>query len=142
MIKRNAFLVAIFFILILCVSCGGDAIIGEDWDEYAEVYGGPGPGEDFEKLFLKIKYGPEKTVSGEFEGPFYAKFEGNYYFDLQENKIFHLESTFRSNECMGKTRIEFDGEAADGNILGILSYNGCQVFEFFYEGEIVGGQES
>ncbi len=129
-------------IFLFLPGCGGDEIPGEDWDDYAEVYSGKGPDEDFEKLFLKINYGPKRTLNGEFEGTFFAKVEGFYFIDLQANKIFSLNSEFRSNQCFGKTTVEFEGTVVDNEITGIIYYNGCQIYEFFYQGEIVGGLDS
>jgi len=133
------FLPVIFLvsILVLC-GCGDEQIPGEDYDDYTDVFAGPGPDIDLEDLYLKLNFENRGTVSGEMEGPFYTKVQGAWIKSIQGISI-HLESVFGSLECMGITRVEFTGDINDGELSGVLVYSGCNIYEFFYKGIRVGG---
>ena len=125
-------------LLFSLAGCGSDAIVGEDWDQFAEVYSGAGPEEDFEHLYMKFNYAEGSQIVGEWEGTFFSKFQGEIFTRLEQTRIV-VESTLRSEQCLGLTRIDFEGQIQDDRITGVLSYSGCEVYEFFYEADRVGG---
>ena len=129
---------ALAFIVLLSGCWGGEEILGEDWPDYAEVFVGPGPDEDLEKLFVKINYLEDGELAGEIEGPLFAEIRGTFQDVVPSRRIF-FEATYRSEQCMGITRVLFEGAIEGDELSGILSYSGCAVWEFFYTGTRIGG---
>lgn len=131
-------LLFVLFFTALLFSCGGDAVDNEDWYDYADVFSGPGPEDDYEKLYIKLNYEKKGKLSGEMEGPFFTKVRGTY----KENaSIYQIEinTSFRSTHCFGTTYIEFDGTIVNDKLSGTMFYQGCSVYDFYYNGSRVGG---
>lgn len=120
------------------LSCGGDEIDKEDWDNYADVFSGAGPDNDMEKLYIKLNYENKNDLTGEMEGPFFSKVRGNYE---KNGSVYDIEidTSFRSTHCIGTTYIEFIGTVANNRLTGTLYYRGCNIYDFYYEGARVGG---
>lgn len=133
-------IVPLLVALVLLFGCGNDTVPGEDYDDYTDVYSGLGP-DNIADLVFKLAFEPGGGITGEMEGPFYARVTGAWLATGQ-GILVHLESVFGSLECMGITEVEFTGDVVDDQINGVLVYSGCNTYEFFYEGVRVGGTGS
>ena len=111
---------------------------GEDYDGFHEVFAGAGPNDDGEDLVFKLSYDMWGDIEGEAEGPFFSRLDGRYVDGGQGTHI-TLEARFRSNACEGVTNVEFEGTINNDELTGVMYYKGCTVYQFYYEGELIGG---
>jgi hypothetical protein len=131
-------------ILILIVALGAAGCYDsppseeEDYDDFHEVYSGLGPDLDGEDLLFKLNFDIWGDIEGEAEGPFFSQVDGRFV-DGPAGTFVTLEARFRSNGCEGVTDVAFEGVVKEGQLTGQMFYKGCTVYDFYYEGELVGG---
>ena len=104
----------------------------EDWDDYTDVFVGDGPDQVSEDVIFKLNI--NGYITGEIEGVFYSKVEGT----LTGTNI-KLQGTERSYECSRLTHVYFDGDLVGSQLAGTVFYDGCEIYEFYYEGRREGG---
>ena len=135
---RRWILLAALVMGLLVSGCPNDVVENEDWDEFTDIYKGAGPLEEGAKLYFKIEFNGD-DVYAELEGPFFAELQGEVVEARSNSRKIVLTSLFRSNECLELTRVDFEGQVREETIEGRLVYDGCKLYEFYYEGVRVGG---
>lgn len=126
--------------LFLAVGCdwhvsGEDQIPDEDWEFYDYVFAGESPDSDGDDMLLKINLDEDGSVSGETTGVIYAEFTGT----LADDKL-NLKMEFLDHKCESVGLAVFNGTFSEEEVTGKLSVWSCEVWQFDYTGQWVGGR--
>jgi len=127
---------------LLLAACGNYKMFGsdehseEDWVKYDYVFSGDSPDTEGEPMYFKLNVNDGGAVTGETMGVFYAEVAGT----LDVQNIITLEMTWLDHMCESDGYATFIGELSDDTLTGAIMVQSCEIWDFAYTGELVGGR--
>ncbi|MDP8224578.1 MAG: hypothetical protein P9L99_14550 [Candidatus Lernaella stagnicola] len=109
----------------------------EDWDAYDYVFADDSPDEEGDDMYVRLNIEAEGVYSGETRGVFYSTFEGAV---IGDTLVF--DGTFTDQRCPEMGHMRFSGTMEDDVLKGVWTVRACQWYDFYYEGELVGGRQA
>jgi len=107
----------------------------EDWKSFDYVFQGASPDADGNDMFVKLNQFDDAVFTGETTGVFFSKFDGGV---LHGELVF--EGTFTDQRCPDPGHMLFHGVIEDDVLQGIWTVRACERYDFYYEGDLVGGR--